>query len=66
MPQHINVAESEIPIPVGEVRRCCECQSTAAFTWPNAPTSHPQPYCEPCLNKAKHRLYVALGLAAAH
>lgn len=43
--------------------KCSKCSTFAVAAWPDVPGSKPEPYCQPCLDVAKQRLLVALGIA---
>lgn len=63
------VIESQIPV-IGEAVSCCQCNDVAVAYWPgvvvpNDPKSHPSPYCQRHLTKARDRLSIAVGLTAS-
>jgi len=42
---------------------CSQCKQPATVAWP-AGTKSVEPYCQACLDKARHKLAVALGSAS--
>lgn len=55
-------SEQPIPVNVDDPPNCPHCKTRhALYFWPN-PSNAPSLYCTICLNQAKDRLAVALGL----